>query len=217
MAGWRDPGRERAFLAFAIAVAAFQNIPAVVPLGEFVDLATPFAVLGAAALVLLALGARRVPLALATAAAVMYASGHGIHLAANAIDYEKPVGRVADTAHFWDETFGHIWWHLGWLGLLAALCLAERATRCAPVARIGGRQRLLAALLLGCTLFTNTVEGGTWRLGLGAAVLFWVWAARERRPILLTCALALALDALFVGIWAAWHGGVPQFSDLGLV
>jgi hypothetical protein len=38
-----------------------------------------------------------------------------------------------------------------------------------------------------------------------------------RRPVLTTCAGAYALAAALIGIWAAWHGGVPQFSDVGWV
>jgi hypothetical protein len=217
MDGWRGPGRERAFVGFAVAVAAGQNLPAVVPFGAFVDLATPFLVVGAAAVLLLALGGRGLPLGLAVVAAVLYTSGHGIHLAANAIADRRPAGLVAETTHFWDERFGHIWWHLGWIGLLAAVCLAERGASVAPVSSLADRRRILASFLLGGTLFTNTVEGGTWPLGLVAGGLFCAWAWRERRPVLVACALAFALDAALVAVWAAWHGGVPQFSELGLV
>jgi hypothetical protein len=209
---------ERAFLSFAGAVAIFQNVPAVVPRGDLLDIGTPFAVLGTAALVLLALEARGLPLAVAFVAGIMYASGQALHLAANAIADEKPVGEAADVAYFYDERFGHIWWHLGWIGLLVSFCLAERpGTRAPRTPLVDGRRLAAAALLLGLTLFTNTVEGQTWWLGLGAAACFVVWAAVERRPLLLACALAFALDALFVAVWAIWHGGVPQFSDLGYI
>ena len=213
---WRLPGPERAFLAFAVAVAVFQNVPAVLPEGDLVDVATPFAVIGASALVLLALRARGLALGLALLAGIAYTSGQSIHLAANSIADERPGGRVAEVAYFWDERFGHIWWHLGWLGLLAACCLAERAAVPSRSWRLEARHAA-TALLLAFTLFTNTVEGQTWWLGLGAGALFCAWAARERRPLLITCALAFALDALFIAVWAIWHGGVPQFSDLGLV
>lgn len=212
-----DPGAQRAFLVFAAAVGVFQNVPAVLPEGDLFDVATPFAVVGASALVLLRLGARGFPAVLAGVAAIAYTSGQGIHLAANSVADEMPIGDVAAVAEFWDETFGHIWWHLGWLGLLAAFCLAERNTPAAPRDR---NTVCAAAVLLGFTLFTNTVEGGTWWLGLGAACVLAAVAWRRRGrlgPLVSACTLAFALDALFIGIWAAWQGGLPQFSELGLV
>ena len=103
---------ERGLLAFAIAVFVLHQLPA--PIGEagtWVDLATPLAVLGAAAWALR--GARGAAVATAVVGAVLYVDGHGIHLAANDIRHEHPTGSVEDVAHFWDERFGHIEWHLG--------------------------------------------------------------------------------------------------------
>ena len=167
---------ERGLLAFAIAVFVLHQLPA--PLGEagtWVDLATPFAVLGAAAWALR--GARGAAVATAVVGAVLYVDGHGIHLAANDIRHEHPTGSVEDVAHFWDERFGHIEWHLGWLVLLAAFCLAE--TRGARI----GRRGLAAGLLLGWTLFTSTVEGGDWGLTLAAGVVFAAWSLVRPRPV----------------------------------
>ena len=188
-------------------------MPALVPHGDFVDLATPFVVVGAAVLVLRALATRGAPLAVAVLSGIFYVSGQGIHLAANSIATEEPVGRVARVADFWDEHLGHIWWHLGWLGLLLAFSLAEHTTP--ERVRLAGPARALATLLLAFTLFTNTVEGQTWWLGLAAAAPFGAWAVRERRPLLATVAAAFVLDAVLVLAWAIWHHGLPQFSDLG--
>jgi hypothetical protein len=204
----------RAFVVFAAALAAFHNLPPVAgeTAGDYIDLATPFAVLGAALLVLLVLRADAASFAVAFVAGVLYADGHGIHLAANSIGHEQLSGEAADVTHFWDEEFGHIEWHLGWFGLVLAICLAER--------RLGGRAmpRLLAALsvvLLGFTLFADTVEGGTWWLELAATAILVGWAVNERRPLLLTSTAAFAAAAVLIGVWAVWHGGVPQFSEVG--
>src|SRR3972149_678133 len=137
MEPWRsfaDPGR--AFLVFVLAVALTHTVPALVPHGDFVDLATPFVVVGAAVLVLRALATRGAPLAVAVLSGIFYVSGQGIHLAANSIATEEPVGRVARVADFWDEHLGHIWWHLGWLGLLLAFSLAAHTTP--PRVRLAG-------------------------------------------------------------------------------
>jgi hypothetical protein len=61
---------------------------------------------------------------------------------------------------------------------------------------------LLAALVLGFTLFTSTVEGGTWWLELGATAVFVAWAAARPRPLLVTCAAAFVLAATLIGVWA---------------
>jgi hypothetical protein len=205
---------ERALLAFVASVFVFHHLPtAAGDAGDWIDLATPFAVVGAAAALLVALRPPATALFVALLAALLYVDGHGIHLAANSIAGESPTGQAEDTAHFWDERFGHIEWHLGWIGLIGAFCLADRA-RPLPLAT---RVQAAIALLLGFTLFTSTVEGGTWWLELGAAGSFAAWAALDRRPLLVTTAAAFAVGAVLIGVWAAWHGGVPEFSEAGLI
>ena len=172
-------------------------------------LATPFAVLGAAAWALR--DARAAALVVALVGGILYADGHGIHLSANDIRHHELTGEAARVAHFWDERFGHLEWHLGWLVLLAAFCLAE--SRRGRLARRDG----VAALLLGWTLFTSTVEGGDWGLTLAAAVIFAGWSLVQPRPTMVACAVACLLAAGLIGVWAAWQGGVPQFSELGWI
>jgi hypothetical protein len=207
----------RALVAFALAVAVFHHMPAVGDdPGDWIDLATPFVVVGAAAAVLVSFGPPWGPaLGLAVAAAVAYVDGHGMHLAANSIRAEEPTGDVERVAYFWDERFSHWEWHVGLLGLLVAFCLAEPwarpAVRAAPVAGA------LVTFLLGSTLFTSTVEGQTWWLLPPAAALFGVWAFASPRPVLRACAGGVVVAALLLAGWAAWHGGVPEFSDLGWI
>jgi hypothetical protein len=194
---------------FAAAIFVFQQVPTFAGnSGTWIDLVTPVVVIAAAAAGLR--DASRCVLVLALFAAVVYVDGHGIHLAANDIGhYDVVSGKAEDVRHFWDERWGHVEWHLGLLGLLAALALAD-ATPARP-----GRAELLAALLIGWTLFTNTVEGQDWFLTLGAAAVFGAWAlARPARGVL-TVAGAALVGAALIGVWAAWHGGVPQFSELG--
>jgi hypothetical protein len=208
------PNPARALLAFVASAFVFHHLPSATgDSGDWIDLATPFAVVGAAAVLLVALRAPPSALCVALIAALLYVDGHGIHLAANSIAGESPTGEAESTAHFWDERFGHIEWHLGWIGLIGAFCLADRAR---PVA-LGRRVQAGIALLLGFTLFTNTVEGGTWWLELAAAGFFAVWAALARRPLLVTTAAAFAVGTVLIGVWAIWQGGVPQFSEAGLI
>jgi hypothetical protein len=207
-----------ALLAFGASFFVFHLLPSIAggTAGDWLDLLTPLAVVATTAVALTSLGAPRAGVLLALVAAVLYVDGHGIHLAANSIARETLLGEARETTHFWDERFGHIEWHLGWVILVAALALAE-ARSAAP----GGSRPFAAAVagatvvLLGFTLFTSTVEGGTWWLELGATVAFAVWVVRAPRPLLATCAGAFGLAALLIGIWAIWHGGVPEFSDVG--
>ena len=203
---------DRAFLAFAAVYFVFHQFPSQLfsDRGEAaVDVLTPFAVAAATVTVLLSLGAPRGPVLAAVLAGVLYVHGHGVHLAANSLHNE---GVEGDVVYFWDERFSHIEGVLGWFGLVAAFCLAERASQRSTTtspALLG-----LSALVLGWTFFTSTVEGQTWWLELPAAVLFGVWALRAPRPLLRTAAGAFAVGAALIGVWAIWHGGVPEFSDL---
>jgi hypothetical protein len=205
---------ERALFAFAASVFVFHHLPtAAGKAGDWIDLATPFAVVGAAAALLAELHPPRTALVLALVATLLYVDGHGIHLAANSVANESPTGEAEHTAHFWDERFSHVEWHLGLIGLIGAFSLAERA----PVRPIAGRIQGATAILLGVTLFTSTVEGGTWWLALAATGVFGAWALRERRPILVAWAAAFVVAAVLIGIWALWQGGMPQFSEAGLI
>lgn len=202
---------EPAFAGFALVFFVFHQAPSTFlgPRGEAaVDVLTPFAVVAAGAAVLLALRAPRTAIALAVVAGTLYVHGHGIHLAANSIRND---GVDNDVAYFWDEHFSHIEAVLGWFGLVAAFCLAERTS----AARLGSRAWLVvAAVVLGWTFFTSTVEGQTWWLELIAAAGFTAWALREPRPLLRASAGAFLIGAALIAAWAAWHGGVPEFSAL---
>jgi hypothetical protein len=205
------PNAARALLGFSGAVFVFHNLPAVAgDAADWVDLLTPFAVVGASALVLRR-GAPAVVFAVAVIGVLLYVNGHGIHLAANSIGHERLTGEARDVAHFWDEEWGHIQWHLGWFVLILGFCLAERARPVTVEPRLGA----VSALLLAATLFTSTVEGGTWWLELAAAIVLVPWALLARRPLLLSFATAFGLCAVAIGSWALWWGGMPQFSDLG--
>jgi hypothetical protein len=207
-----------ALLAFAACFFVFHHLRSLVGdrAGDWIDLVTPFAIVATTAAALMSIAVAPRAVLLAVVGAVLYVDGHGIHLAANSIGHEPLGGDAKDVTHFWDETFGHIEWHLGWMTLAAALALAEASSGAAR----GFRPRSYAAaaatvVLLGFTLFSSTVEGGTWWLELGAAAVFAVWAIRAPRPLLATCAGAFVFAAVLIGVWAIWHGGVPQFSEVG--
>lgn len=220
LSGQLDP--DHWLLAFAASVFVFHQAPAFAgaPAGDAIDLLTPIAVIGSSTGLIASLGWPRRAAGFALVAGLLYVHGHGVHLAANSIHNEDPVGAAEDITYFWDERFSHIEAQLGWFGLVGAFCLAERAT---PEQSTRTGVLVAAAGLLGWTFFTSTVEGQTWPMELVATALFACWALLTRgedalpRPLLRTSAAAFAVGALLIGVWAVWHGGVPEFSDSGLI
>jgi hypothetical protein len=176
---------------------------------DWVDLATPYAVLGTAGLALFAAGAVRRVWVLFAVGALTYAEGHGIHLAANSVANADP----GPTAHLWDEVVGHWVWYAGWVLMTAALAVGLAR---APLPRPVALAYPLAGLV-GLTWATNTIEGGTPALGLAAAAGFagWGWLTRRRAGRLLLAAYGLAF--LLLAGWGIVWGGFPQFSQLGWI
>jgi hypothetical protein len=182
-----------------------------VTVATLVDLLTPWLVLGTAALALVAVGTDRTGWWLAGAGALAYASGHGIHLAANSISDETEAagGAPSGATHLWDEVVGHWLWYAGFALLAAALVrrLAQEDRPSAPLP-------VLLALGVGTTWATNGLEGGTAVGSLAAALLAAVVGARHRRTAgLLLLVAALPAVALLAG-WGVVHGGWPQPSSL---
>jgi hypothetical protein len=208
----------RRLLLFAVVLAVFglRHLPGVSDdASDWINLVTPFAVVAAAAGVLVPLGAGGVPLAVAVAGGILYVDGHGMHAAADAIRAEGLSGEAEDVAYFWDEDLSHWELHAGLVLVVIAFCLAEGAAR-RPVAPEPWTAAAAAAVL-GGTLFAGTVEGGTWWLLPPAAVLLGAWALASRRPLLRACAAAFGLALVLLVVWVAWHGGVPEFSELGWI
>lgn len=86
-------------------------------LADWIDLATPFAVV----LPLLGFMWLQRPrprwMVVAALGSMLYVEGHGIHLSANSISNVAAAGDTSqstlDTIHLWDEVVGHYAWFLG--------------------------------------------------------------------------------------------------------
>ena len=206
----------RLLAAFVLAVALGHHVGVLFEfLGEvgeartrvadWIDLATPYAVVGLAGAVLVLVGPPGRALTFALGA-IVYTQGHGIHLAANSIGNVDP----GDTVHLWDEVVGHDVWYGGLAILVAGLALG--AGRLPPPAT---RWWIVPALVYAFTIFTNLSRAARPRSGSEAR-------ARLRR---LGPAGGARLDAGPV----AWTGarrargravywrGFPQFSELGWI
>ena len=181
---------------------------------DWVDLLTPYAILGCAAMVLLAAGASRPAWIAFGVGAVTFTLGHGLHLAANSIANEAP----SDVAHLWDEVVSHWIWYLGLFVVMASMAVALR-----PREFHVGAVDLLVGFLVAVTLFNNFVEGGTPWLGVVLMLVAVVAGVRWRpapvsRLILPIAGTVLSLLVAWGVYWFVSDGLVfPQFSELGWI
>jgi hypothetical protein len=187
-------------------VGPFGDAPGATRWADWVDLLTPYLVVGTALLTLLAAGAGRRTWVVAAVGAVVYVQGHGIHLAANSVGNARGNGAPV---HLWDEVVGHYLWYAGLALLVLALARSFAVPR-GPLAAVG-------AVLFGVTHATNGIEGGTAYASLAVAVGFCVGMRRE--PMIV---LAYGVAAVVLVAWGAYWGlaegrSFPQPSELGWI
>jgi len=179
------------------------------------------------------------PAALAAIAAVTFAFGHGIHLAANSIHDSLQRGRIPDPlglADFWDEHAGHYLIDSGRILFAAALTWGVGGDARAGQAGTGGGARAgrsgdfaagAGGFVFGWILFAASVEGQTVPLVLPAALLYAAWSVRgwrargaaggPARAILLFLATAAWTALLFFAVWWIWQRGFPEFTKVGIL
>lgn len=186
---------------------------------DWIDLITPFAIVGSAALVLQHLDTAKRHWILFGVGALSFTLGHGLHLSANSISNADDIAlKEADIVHLWDEVVSHRIWYPGLFVVLVALALALRSEML--------RLRLAAVLLTAAftvTLVNTYIEGGVPWLGLGAFIsavgagLMW-----RPRPVAVPLLIIGGLGVALLGGWGiAWFvvdGSVfPEFSDVGWI
>ena len=167
---------------------------------DWIDLLTPYAVVGTALAALAVAGTDRRGWWTALAGAGAYVQGHGVHLAANSISNVR--GDAAPT-YLWDEVLGHWIWYSGAALLLLAVVRAV-PMHASPVA-------LLLAVATGVTWTTNALEGTFAAGALAAALAFAGWGATRREPLLLA---AFGTSAALLVAYGLWQGGFPAPSSL---
>ncbi len=244
-----NPPALRWLAAFAVAYGLLHHQGFVLArLGEFgdtgtrwadwIDLATPYLLLGPAAGVLVALRTGIRPWLVFAVGAVAYVEGHGIHLAANSIDNaisEVPAGAgpipvvVADVVHFWDEMVGHYIWYGGLTLIVVAMVGAAWSVSDGEERGHGDDQvtsgwrilEIALALLFATTYVTNALEGSTAPMALAAAVGFVVWAAsvrpgnRARSLIRVLMLWVFGPAVLMLAGYGLIHRGFPSPTDIG--
>jgi hypothetical protein len=165
---------------------------------DWLDLLTPWAVVGTALAALAAAGTDRRGWWLALTGAAVYVQGHGVHLAANSIGNER--GDLPPI-HLWDEVVGHWLWYGGAALLALALLRAVPLPTTPP--------GLALALATGLTWTTNGLEGTT-AVGSLLAASGLAVAARRRGNLLF--AVAFGTGAVLLAGYGLWHGGFPAPS-----
>ncbi|HET8561662.1 MAG TPA: hypothetical protein VFL69_14155 [Marmoricola sp.] len=211
--GPRTGGAGWPLAALALAVVVFMQVGTLArPLGDvggtraadWLDLLTPWAVLGAAAWLVLRVRALTgstapdaVSWSLLAVGGLLFAEGKGLHLAANSVGNAGPVGRAADVAHLWDEQVGHWVWYLGLLLVLVAVARALLVGSGPVLVRTTVAGTVLA-VLAGFSLANTWIEGGTPWLGLLASIGFVALALahRHRGGALWAVAFGVALVQL---------------------
>jgi hypothetical protein len=184
------------------------HAPGSVRYEDFVDLLTPFVVLGPALTVLARTQAGRGAWAAALLGSAMFVQGHGLHLSANSISYASGFD---PPAYLWDEVVGH---HLWFGGLTIVVVVVAEAVRALPLPLHPPGCAL--ACLVGITWGVNVVEGGAVPFGASLAIGLTVYGWRTRRDgagALL--ALAFGLSLALVAAYGLWQDGYPQPSQLG--
>jgi hypothetical protein len=168
---------------------------------------------------------------LAGLAAVTYAFGHGIHVAANSIHDladRSGAGDPTGLLDFWDERAGHYLVEGGRILFAASVLAAPRRAADSWSPR-GGTPALVTALggaAFGFITFASAVEGQTVPLVLpfyafltayAAASARGVGAARGGTWVRLFFVAAAVTALLFFAIWGVWQHGFPEFTRVGII
>lgn len=182
-----------------------------------------------------------------SAAAITYALGHGIHLAANSVHdmlQRTGTGDPWRLAILWDEYVGHYMVDAARIGFAVGLTWVERgATReaCGEAPPFGGgataflpfaRPALLylGALAYGFIYFAAAVEGQTVPMALPFCAAYAAWSAgaalRDRRggrlagvsaPARAFFTAAAWISLLLFAVWGIWRQGFPEFTKTGIL
>jgi uncharacterized membrane protein YhaH (DUF805 family) len=189
---------------------------------DWIDLVTPYLVVGPAAVAMATVGASRNQWLLFAVGAIAYTQGHGIHLAANSIGNDLGASGIGltDVTHLWDEVMGHYVWYGGLAVMVAALALAFR-----PLTQPRrSMAMLLLTLLFGVTYASNALEGHTAVMALITSLGFVAWSLMERRgsepspghsPAAGLLGWVFLPSCLVLGFYGLWHRGFPEPTSVG--
>ncbi len=187
---------------------------------DWVDLLTPFAILGCAAMVLVRAEASRGQWVLFGVGGITFTLGHGLHLAANSVsNVADTVVAKASIVHLWDEVVSHYFWYIGLFLVMAAMALGA-----APAGVPGGRGRRGRRAAGGGHAGQQLHRGrdpvaGVWCSSRWASSAEFLWRpAAVSRLLLVVGGVGLVLLIGWGVYWLVADGSVfPQFSELGWI
>jgi hypothetical protein len=153
--------------------------------------------------------------------AAAWASGQGMHLAANSIGHllqESMGADINDLTYFYDETLSHIIWHLSIIGLSALLMVRQWNNPFyePPAGRV---MVTVAGILYGLTYFIAIIEGGTKVFGIPFALLaslltvIWARDRLNKAPVIAFFFTGYLIATIFFVVWGIMWQGFPEFSD----
>ena len=171
---------------------------------DWIDLLTPYAVVGTALAALAVAGTDRRGWWTAFTGAGLYVQGHGVHLAANSIGNERAT--QAAPIGLWDEVLGHWIWYAGAAAVAYALARAV-VLRVTPLS-------VLLALATGVTWTTNALEGTTAVGSVAVAAGFAGYGARRGDGTGRLLLVAFGTSAMLLAAYGLWQGGFPAPSQL---
>lgn len=185
--------------------------------------------------VVLAFFARAVRLAggsprLAGLAAVTFAVGHGIHVAANSLHDladRMAAGDPFGLLDFWDEHASHYLIDVGRLLFAASLfVLPEGPGRPGRASRSAMWLATAGGAAYGFITFASGVEGQTVPLVLPFYLVAGGWLAVTalgaaprlgEASVRRFYAAATVTALVFFAIWGVWHRGFPEFTETGIL
>ncbi len=197
-------------------------------IGDVLDILTPLALLPLYWLLYRIDGKKPLSLSgtvLFVLLAAFWVEGQGMHLSANSISHLLKGMESSDAYNltkFYDEILSHYLWHIGIVGLSALLILRqwqnpfiEDQTTVWPL--------ILAGVIHGFTFFVIVIEAGTAPLGVTFAllvvlfVLVWGRKGMRQRPLLTFLFTSFSVATIFFIGWAIYWGGLPEFSQVGII
>ena len=157
--------------------------------------------------------------------AALWVEGQGMHLVGNSIGHltkDLAGSEIKTLTDFYDEKLSHYLWHFGLVGL-SALLIYRQWKNPFVNQRSGLGFEITAGIIHGFNYFIDVVESATTLLGVPFAfgmVVFGLTLGRKhlhQQPILAFFLVAyLVASLLFLG-WGLYWGGLPEFSDVGII
>lgn len=156
----------------------------------------------------------------------MWVQGQGMHLAANSIGHL--INDLADTndiktlTHFYDEILSHYWWHFGGIGL-SSLLIYRQWQHPFINQPSGLKWAIGAGIIHGFNYFVDVVESATTPLGVPFSivvvifVVLWGQKRLQQQPVLAFFFTTYLVACLFFLGWGIYHGGLPEFSAIGII